>query len=238
MTNHGTVVNRGTLIGIIDNHGTFENRGDYASPQTGGVFGNRTTGRVDNYGYFDAHTLNVANSGHFEVKTVGTFVIFNGVAFTNDGGTTSNSGTFRLSKTTDFINISGGAVANNAEGHFFSVGYGTGSGTGFINNATVNNAGIFTNHDIFYNNGAFSNSGELYNRQSEFISPLFANAGTLDNSGNMHNVDDMDMSNPVMVKNSGILNNFASIINTGPGAAIENGCGAAFNDPGPLQATP
>lgn len=258
LTNHGTVINRGTVSGtianeesgsiineqgatvwaIIDNRGTFENRGDYASPQTGGTFENRATGRVDNYGYFDAHTLNVENNGHFAVMSGGTFVIFNGVTFTNDGGEVSNSGTFRLSKATEFKNINGGAVVNNAGGEFFSGGYGTGSAVEFVNNAIVSNAGIFTNHDTFYNNGAFNNSGTLYNRQIGFTAPLFANAGTLDNSGNLINLDDSDMLTPVTISNSGTLNNWASMSNTGADAVIENGCGATFNNTGTFAGNP
>ena len=258
LTNHGMVINRGTVSGtianqesgkivneqgatmgaLIDNRGTFENRGDYASPQAGGTFENRATGRVDNYGYFDAHTLNVENRGHFAVMSGGTFVIFNGVTFTNDGGELSNSGTFRLSKATEFKNINGGAVVNNAGGEFFSGGYGTGSGVEFVNNAMVSNAGIFTNHDTFYNNGAFNNSGTLYNRQIGFTSPLFANAGTLDNSGNLLNLDDSDMSTPVTIRNSGTLNNWASMSNTGADAVVENGCDATFNNAGTFAGTP
>ena len=261
LTNYGTVVNRGTVSGtianqesgkivneqsatmmgaLVENYGIFENRGDYAGPQTRESFVNHETGRVDNYGYFDAHTLNVVNRGHFEVMAGGTFVIFNGVAFTNDGGTVANSGTFRLSKTTDFLNINGGSVANNAGGQFFSGGYGTGSGTEFRNEggSSVANAGTFTNHDSFFNDGSFSNTGTLYNRPSGLISSLFANAGTLDNNGNMHNLDDSDAPVTATVRNSGTLNNFGSMSNRGPDAAIVNECGAAFNNAGAFAGNP
>lgn len=258
LTNHGTVINKGTVSGtianaqsgrvvneqgatlnaLVDNRGIFENRGDYAGPQTREFFVNHATGRVDNYGYFDAHTLNIVNRGHFEVMPGGTFVIFNGVAFTNDGGKLVNSGTFRLSKTTDFNNINGGSVANSAGGQFFVGGYGTGSGTEFRNDGSVANAGAFTNHDYFYNNGSFSNTGTLYNRPSGLISPTFVNAGTLDNNGNMHNLDDSDAPIPVTVKNSGTLNNFASMSNRGPDAVIANECGATFNNAGAFAGNP
>jgi hypothetical protein len=261
LTNYGTVINRGTVSGaianqesgkivneqgammtgtLVDNHGIFENRGEYSGPQTRESFVNHETGRVDNYGHFDAHTLNVVNRGHFGVMEGGTFVIFNGVAFTNDGGTVANSGTFRLSKTTDFLNVNSGSVANNAGGQFFSGGYGTGSGTEFRNDdgGSVANAGTFTNHDFFFNDGTFSNTGTLYNRPSGLISPLFANAGTLDNSGNMHNLDDSDAAVTVTVRNSGTLNNFGSMSNRGPDAAIVNECGATFNNSGAFAGNP
>lgn len=255
--NHGIIVNRGTVYGTLTNHqtglvfnaqggvfgmtvensGYFENVGEYSSPQHG-TFVNLLTGLVQNYGYFDAHTLNVENHGNFYNMAQGTFFIFNGVTF-HSTGTVNNAGQFYLSKTTDFVNEDG--VFENS-GSLYVGGYGTGSGSTFANDADsiVRNTGTVTNYDYFQNAGAFENDGTLYNRQIGFISPLFENTGTLDNNQGavVHNLDDSERSDPVAIRNHGTVNNYSTVINEGPDAEITNECGAVFNDEGTVEGNP
>ena len=193
LTNRGTVINRGTVTGVIhneesgrvvneadatiqvlmDSRGTFENFGNFASPQKG-TFENY--GSVVNHGYFDSHTMEVKNAGTFDNLQGATFFIFNGVGFANSG-TVSNAGKFELSKTTHLDNT--GTVNNNLGGELIVGGYGTGSGSKFTNDATVNNRGTLTDHDFFYNNGSFDNAGRLAITPIGFIVATFSNAGTL-----------------------------------------------------------
>ena len=198
LTNRGTVINRGTVTGTIhneesgrvvnnegatilvlmDNRGTFENFGNFASPQKG-TFEN--FGSVVNHGYFDSHTMNVKNTGTFDNLQGATFFIFNGAGFGNSG-TLTNSGQFELSKTTRLDNK--GTVNNNQGGELIVGGYGTGSGSKFTNDATVNNKGTLTNHDYFYNNGSFDNTGMMNITSVGFITATFSNAGTLSSECN------------------------------------------------------
>jgi hypothetical protein len=256
LTNYGTVINRGMVSGTIanegpgvvvneetgtlqvlmQNYGTLENRGTFASPQTG-TFENY--GHVVNRGYFDSHTMNVVNLGSFDNMQGGTFFMFNGVGFGNNG-TLNNSGTFYLSKTTRLVNE--GAVNNGLEGQLYVGGYGTGSGSAFTNEAgaTVNNRGNLTNHDFFFNKGTFNNYGTLSNRPVGLLNPLFNNTGTLNNNagGTILNLDDSARPGPVAIKNFDTLNNSASIVNEGTDAAITNECGGTFNNSGPVTGNP
>lgn len=195
LTNRGTVINRGTVTGsihnqesgrvvneagatiqaLMENRGKFENFGNFASPQQG-TFQNY--GRVINHGYFDSHTMNVANAGTFDNLSGSTFFMFNGVGFANSG-TVNNTGKFELSKTTHLDNT--GTVNNGKGGELIVGGYGTGSGSKFTNDSVVNNKGTLTNHDYFYNNGSFDNAGALDNLPVGFIVATFSNTGTLTN---------------------------------------------------------
>lgn len=261
LDNHGTVINRGTVYGLVtnqesgvvyneegavfgalvDNYGAFENWGDYASPQRG-TFHNGATGHVVNYGYFDSHTMNVANEGSFEIMPDGTFFIFNGVSFDNTG-VVNNAGTFYLSKATDFNN-SGGTL--DSSGSFFVGGYGTGSGSAFTNDAgsVVNNTGEMRNYDFFFNEGTFENYGLLSNRPAGLISPMFNNTGVLNNNegATLHNLDDSEEEREglisVTIRNFGMLDNSALIVNEGDGAVITNECGGTFNDEGAMEGNP
>ncbi len=257
LENHGTIVNRGTVYGnlvnpesgrvfneeggtfgmVVENYGYFANAGQYSSPQHG-TFQNHAAGLVENYGYFDAHTLEVENRGNFNIMPGGTFFMFNGMTFHNTGAV-SNAGTFYLSKTTDFVNDD--AVFDNS-GHLYVGGYGTGSGSTFTNGAgsVVQNEGTVTNYDYFFNKGTFDNHGTLYNRQIGFISPLFENEGTLSNNAGavVHNLDDSERDDPVAIRNSGTLNNLSTVINEGPDAEITNECGAVFNNAGTVEGNP
>lgn len=256
LENHGIVINRGTVYGSITNHetglvlneqgarisvlmanhGAFQNIGSFVSPQTG-VFQNRATGAVSNFGFFDSHSMDVVNEGSFDIMPEGVFFIFNGVSFDNSG-TVSNNGAFYLSKSTDFNNA-GGTLDNG--GQFFVGGYGTGSGSIFTNdaNSVVNNTGELTNFDLFQNDGTFENDGMLVSRPVGLISPLFNNTGTLNNNAGatIYNLDDSSDEQPheVVISNSGTLNNSADIVNQGSGAMIVNECGGTFNDNGTVE---
>lgn len=256
LTNYGTVINRGTVSGTItnegqgvvvneeagtlqvlmQNYGTLQNRGAFASPQRG-TFENY--GRVVNSGYFDSHTMNVANQGSFDNAHGGTFFMFNGVGFGNNG-TLDNSGTFYLSKTTRLVND--GTVNNAPEGQLYVGGYGTGSGSAFTNSAgaTVNNRGNLTNYDFFFNKGTFNNSGTLGNRPVGLLNPLFNNTGTLNNNagGTILNLDDSPRPGPVAINNFGTLDNAAAIVNEGNDATITNECGGTFNNSGTVTGNP
>ncbi|MEO9295814.1 MAG: hypothetical protein ABI347_09470 [Nitrososphaera sp.] len=195
LTNRGTLINRGTVTGTINNEdsgrvvneeggtiavlmenkGTFENFGNFASPQKG-TFENH--GTVINHGYFDSHTMNVVNTGTFDNLQGATFFIFNGVGFDNSG-TVHNAGRFELSKATHLDNKR--TVDISRGGELIVGGYGTGSGSKFTNDATVNNSGIITNHDYFFNNGTFDNAGVLNINSVGFIVATFSNSGTLAN---------------------------------------------------------
>lgn len=257
LENHGTIINRGMVHGsitnhesgeisneeqaafgaLVDNYGEFENRGEYVSPQRG-TYQNHATGIVVNYGYFDSHTMNFANEGIMYITPGGTFVIFNGVSFENTGAVV-NTGAFHLSKTTDFDNVNG-FLYNS--GQFIVGGYGTGSGSVFTNdeNSIVNNSGEMTNHDFFTNEGTFENYGTLSNRPIGLISPLFNNTGILNNNegATLHNLDDSERIQEVIIRNFGTLNNAASIINEGDGAVITNECGSTFNNEGTVEGNP
>ncbi|HEY7508095.1 MAG TPA: hypothetical protein VH677_03120 [Nitrososphaera sp.] len=233
----GLVFNEGTFGMLVDNYGYFGNIGEYASPQHG-AFQNRVTGLVENYGYFDSHSMDVVNRGNFDVMPGGTFFMFNGVSFQNTGKV-SNDGSFYLSKTTDFYNTNG--TFENA-GQLYVGGYGTGSGSAFTNDADslVSNTGTVTNHDYFYNGGEFDNNGVLYNRPVGLLSPLFDNSGTLDNNegATVHNLDDSERPDPVAIRNHDTVNNLSMVINEGPDAEITNECGAVFNNAGTVEGNP
>lgn len=256
LENHGIVINRGTVYGSITNHetglvlneqgawisvlmdnsGAFQNIGSFVSPQTG-IFHNRVTGAVSNFGFFDSHSMDVVNEGSFDILPEATFFIFNGVSFDNSG-TVSNNGAFYLSKSTDFNNVAG--TLDNG-GQFFVGGYGTGSGSVFTNEpgAIVNNTGELTNFDFFQNGGTFVNDGKLVNRPVGLISPMFNNTGILNNNAGatLYNLDDSSNEQPqeARIRNSGTLNNSAAIVNQGTGAMIVNECGGTFNDNGTVE---
>ncbi|WP_337863194.1 hypothetical protein [Nitrososphaera sp.] len=253
--NYGTFVNEGTATGSIvnregglvrnsaggeltvamDNAGRLENRGNFNSPQSG-TFENLQTGTVDNYGYFDSHSMNVSNEGAFNIMQGGTFFIFNGVNFDN-AGDLNNAGRFELSKSTGFNNT---GTLDNA-GEFLVGGYGTGSGSAFTNESVVNNTGAFVNHDFVYNRGTFENHGTLSNRPVGFIAPTFENTGTLNNhaGATISNLDDSEMSIPVKISNAGTIDSRGAVSNEGPDAVIAIRCGAGvFNNAGTYEGNP
>ena len=200
---NGTVNNMGTMsVGGTLDSGTMENSNlifNSGTIDNGGTFSQSSTSTMYNYGSLEnPYAANFVSGGS----------IFNYGTINNDGGTMSNNG--------DLYNNRHGSIST--AGQFYNDGTlynGGGSFDNGFDGAASNGGTVVNSNSSFSSEGTFNNDGTFDNLLSTLYNDgNFNNGGLIDNGAQLVFAS---ISNGGDFVNSGTINNFGAISDTGYG---------------------